>query len=138
MKHTIKITLILLGMFLITQFIGIFVISQYSPQVIETIDQDGNFVNVTSNNLPYGMDPPENIQPTGTLISIIFALIIAVSLMFLLMKYKAEVVIRIWFFIVVSLAIAITVNSFIIQIPISALIAIIIAVPLAFLKIFKR
>ncbi|MFH1425739.1 MAG: presenilin family intramembrane aspartyl protease [archaeon] len=138
MKHTIKITLILLGMFFLTQMIGIFVVGQYSPKIIQTIDADGNQINITSYNLPYGMDPPQDIKPAGTLISIVIAIIIAVSLMFVLMKYNAEIILRVWFFIVVTLAIGITINSVIQNVQYSALIAFIISLPIAYIKIFKR
>jgi presenilin-like A22 family membrane protease len=138
MKHTIKITLILLAMFFLTQLIGLFVISQYSPQTVQITTPEGNLVNTTIHNLPYGMEPPQDISPSSTILSIIFALIIAVSLMLVLMKYKAEVLLRIWFFIVVTIAIAITLNSLILNFPNSALIAIIVALPIGFFKIFKN
>ena len=44
MKHNIKITLILLIMFLVTQFIGLYVVNHYSNP---------------ENPLPYGMETPE-------------------------------------------------------------------------------
>jgi len=138
MKHSVKVTVLLLAMFLVAQFIGLFVISQYSPQVKEIVDQEGNATNVTSYNLPYGLDPPDDIEPRSTLISIVVAIIIAVSIMFLLMKIKAELILRVWFFVVVTIAIGITINSLIQFIPISELFALLVAFPLAFIKIFKR
>lgn len=138
MKHSLKIVFILLGMFFITQLIGIAVINQYSPQVIETIDVEGNIINQTTYNLPYGMDPPEDISPTSTLISIVMAIAIAVVFILILMKYKAELFLRAWFLIVVTLALGITINAFILKIPYSALISFLIALPIAILKLFKR
>lgn len=134
MKHSAKITFILLGMFFITQLIGLFVIHQYAPQ--QTVDSEGN--EITTYNLPYGMDPPEEVTPASTLISIVFAIAIAAFLMFFLMKYRVEVLLKVWFFVVVTLAIAITLNAFIISIPNAALIAFLFAIPLAYVKIFKR
>lgn len=136
MKHSVKITLLLLIMFFVTQLIGLFVISQYAPQTL--VDQEGNPTNQTTYNLPYGMDPPEEVTPTSTLISIVFAIAIAAFLMFFLMKYKVELILKLWFFIVVTLAIAITLNSFVIGKTYASLFAILIALPLAYLKIFKR
>ena len=138
MKHSLKIILILLGMFFITQLIGILVIYQYSPQVSYYTDEQGNTLNKTTYNLPYGMDPPEDVTPAGTLVSIIIAIFIAVILMLILMRYKAEFFLRAWFFIVVTLALAITINAFIFKIQYAAIIAIIIAIPLALIKLFKR
>lgn len=138
MKHALKIILLLLAMFFVTQMIGLFVVNQYSPEVTQVVDDQGNITNVTSYNLPYGMDPPEEIEPKNTIIAIIIAIIIAVSIMFVLMKYNAEILLRTWFFVVVALAIGITLNSLILKIPSSALIAIIISIPIAYIKIFKR
>jgi presenilin-like A22 family membrane protease len=138
MKHSVKVTALLLIMFFITQLIGIFVVGQYAPEISQTIDEDGNIIDVKTYNLPYGMDPPEDIQPTYTVISIMIAIIIAVTLMFVLMRFNAELVLRLWFFAVVTLALGITLNSFAISKPYAPIIALAIALPIAYVKIFKR
>ena len=125
-------------MFFVAQLIGLFVVNQYAPEITQVIDAEGKIINITSYNLPYGLDPPQDIEPASTLVSIAIAIMIAVILMFILMKYNAETLLRFWFFIVTVLAIGITVNSLILKIPYSALIALIVALPLAFFKIFKR
>ena len=131
MKHKLLIILILLGMFIVTQFIGLYVVNHYSQ-----------------NELPYGMEPPELSEKEKTQFfpSIIIAFIIAIALFFLLTKFKIEFILKLWFFAVVSLAIglafyAIFTNKLIYEklifqnIP---LIATLIAIPLAFIKIYKR
>ncbi|MBI2452519.1 hypothetical protein HYV50_05620 [Candidatus Pacearchaeota archaeon] len=152
MKHSWKITSLLLGMFLLTQLIGLFVIEQYKPEIKQVVDNEGNSINITSYNLPYGMDPPKDISPEVSVISIIFAVAIAVFLMLFLMKYKAELFLRIWFFSVVTLALGITITAVLIKfglflnridflfwnVPLSWIISLIMALPLAFMKIFKR
>lgn len=138
MKHTRKIILTLLAMFFVTQLIGLLVIGRYSPQQIQIRDEQGNIANQTTYNLPYGMDPPADINPTSTLISIIIAVAIAVIFMLILMRYRAELFLRLWFFIVVALSLAITINSFIYNLENSQIIAFLIALPLASLKLFKR
>src|SRR3989344_1167551 len=139
MKHTAKITLILISMFFITQLIGIYVASIYLPEIKQVINQTtGEVTNSTVYNLPYGLDPPADIKPQESLISIVIALIIAVCLMLLLMKLKAETFLRGWFTIVVILGIAIAINALIIKIPNAAIIAVIVAIPLGILKIFHR
>ncbi len=138
MKHSIKIIIILLGMFFITQLIGIAVINQYSPKIEQVRDEQGNITNITTYNLPYGMDPPQDIKPASTLISIVLAIAIAVIFMLLLMKYKAEFFLRAWFFVVVALALGITFNAFMQKIQYAPLIAILIAIPLAIFKLIKR
>jgi len=139
MKHTAKITLILISMFFITQLIGIYVASIYLPEIKQVINQTtGEVTNSTVYNLPYGLDPPADIKPQESLISIVIALIIAVCLMLLLMKLKVDNFLRLWFTVVVILGIAIAINALIIKIPNAAIIAVIVAIPLGILKIFHR
>ena len=113
-------------MFIITQLIGLFVISVYNNPSIE---------------LPYGFETPPEIQEEFSVFHIIFAFIIALTLFFILTKLKAATFIRIWFFIITILAIALTLNATFLRltfISYTALIAIVIAAPLAYFKIFKR
>jgi len=135
MKHNIKITIILLAMFFASQLIGIGVINAYSPQ-INIINET---INTTSYNLPYGMEPPQDITPGMSLTSIITAIVIAVLLMLLLMKLKAEIFLRLWFFLVVILALAITFNAPLFKFTqYSSIIAFLVALPIAYVKVFKR
>ncbi|MEI6849828.1 MAG: presenilin family intramembrane aspartyl protease, partial [archaeon] len=139
MKHSIKITIVLLAMFLLAQFIGLAVINSYNPHSIEVKNENGTLINATTYNLPYGMGPPEGVTPEGNIFSIVIALIIAIVVMFLLMKFGAQTFLRVWFFVVIILALAITINA-----PLSLFakyassIALLIALPLAYLKVFKR
>ncbi|MAH06898.1 hypothetical protein CMI38_01450 [Candidatus Pacearchaeota archaeon] len=124
MKHNSKITTILITMFIVTQLIGLFIISTY--QIIP---------------LPYGMEPPEEIkdQPQGP--SIIIAFIIAITLFMILIKFNLSTFIRLWFFIVTTLALGLALTAIIFSLNITtyySLLALIIALPLAYIKIFKR
>ena len=139
MKHSVKITLILLAMFFAAQMIGLYVAQVYLPEVQQVVNQTtGQITNKTVYNLPYGLDPPADIKPQESVISIVIALAIAIMLMLLLMKLKAETFLRLWFTVVVILGIAIALNAFFIKIPYAAIIAVIIAIPLGILKIFHR
>jgi hypothetical protein len=93
MKHNIKITFFLLAMFIVTQFIGIYVVNHYLQK---------------GNDLPYGMAPPvaekESDFLTSFLPSIIIAFIIAIVILLLLIKFNAELILKAWFFLVVILA----------------------------------
>jgi len=130
MKHNLKITAIILIMFVITQFIGIYVVDHYLSE---------------ENNLPFGLEPPEVEKQSDYSIFfgfIIMAFIIAIFLFFFLTKFKIAVILKIWFFVVVVIALSITIFSltrnfdkFIFGIP---LIAILVALPLAIIKIFRR
>ncbi len=133
-------------MFIITQFIGLFVISVYlNPQ----------------NSLPFNMQPPAEINPNdpSIYVSILFAFVIAIGLFFILTKINAKKLIRAWFFIVTALAIGLTLKAlFFLElkdilikntIPIldfifpefsiySIIIFFALCIPLAYIKIFKR
>lgn len=125
-------------MFLLTQFIGLYVINQYSP--IKIIQ--GQVTNSTTNiSLPYGMETPEIQQQDflTMLPSIILAFVLAILIIFLLTKTKADIILKIWFFVVVVLALGISFNAFLGgKIQYAAWIVLILAIPLAILKMFQR
>jgi len=121
MKHKLSIILTILIIFLLTQFIGLAVINSY-----------------TNTPLPYGMQPSADINNSQGFISIIISFAIAIGLIFLLMKYKWKAVIRIWFFIVITLALSISINALLKNyFSFSTILASLIALPLAYLKLFK-
>src|SRR3989344_2354277 len=126
MKHKLLIIIVLLGMFLATQAIGMYVVNHYL--------QD-------ENKIPYGMGTPEvkeNKEFYSIFPSIILAFAIAIGLFFLFLKFKIEIILKLWFFAVVLLALAISFNSFFPKIPYLSLIALAVALPLALIKTFKR
>ncbi len=153
MKHNIKITLILLAMFVITQFIGLAVIHAYSPVTKTLVNTTtGQLENITIKpSLPYGMQSPEEMRycPPVTsfndlliclksLLPLVISFTIAVFLVLLIMKKNLKLIMRLWFFFVVIIAMAITMNAAILKMAYSQYIALVIALPLAFFKIFKR
>jgi presenilin-like A22 family membrane protease len=125
MKHNLKITIILIMMFLLTQLIGIFVISVY---------------NLPENEIPFGMEPPEEVKQNSPGHLILIAFVIAIILFFLLTKINAEMLIRAWFFLITVIALGLTLNAVFVKINIPSAVAIslIIAIPLAYMKIFRR
>ena len=138
MKHSLKIVAIMLGMFLLTQLVGIAVIHAYTPKIQQVASENNTVINATVYDLPYGTAPPEKIEPQYSFISIIIAFIVAILLIFFLMKFRAELFLRLWFLFVITLALGITINAFLKPWPYSSLIAIIIALPLALIKVFNR
>tara|TARA_Y100000310_G_scaffold270603_1_gene284571 strand:- start:7940 stop:8944 length:1005 start_codon:yes stop_codon:yes gene_type:complete len=143
MKHNTKITVILVTMFIIAQLIGLFVISVYNNPNI---------------NLPFGMEPPTpEPGPLEFPTMILIAFVFAIFLFFLLTRINAEKFIRLWFFLVTTLAIGLALKAFslftlgkdillssifptFLQSTFSflSIIVILIALPLAYIKIFKR
>ena len=124
-------------MFILTQFIGLYVIDNYSPTKII----DGQTSNVTSLSLPYGMESPEVNGEADYLTffySIIIAFVLAILILYLLTHFNANIIIKLWFFTVVVLALGIAINAFIPESKYASMIALVIALPLAFIKIYKQ
>ena len=137
MKHSLKITLILLAMFFVSQIIGISVILHYPPVHTQLQSVNNTLVNQTSYNLPYGLEPPQS-NPSQNIISIIISFALAVVILLLLMKYRVELILRTWFFVVIVLALAVTFYAFLQSFPYASWTAVFIAVILAYLKVFRR
>ncbi len=137
MKHTAKIITIILIMFLLTQVIGMFVVNHYSS--VRTLD--GVSTNVTAPELPFGLETPE-LKDAGEfnqiILSVVIAFVIAIALLFLLMKFNAGIILKIWFSAVIVIALGISFNAFFNKLPYAYLIALGFALPLAMIKIFKR
>ncbi len=124
MKHNIKITAILLLMFLVTQFIGLYVIDHY-----------------TKVDLPLGLDSPElkeEREYNQMFISIIIAFVIAIGLLLLLTHFKAEFLLKLWFLIVVIIALTISFMSFVPTFQYVTIVVLLLAVPLALVKIYGQ
>jgi presenilin-like A22 family membrane protease len=126
-------------MFLVTQFIGLFVVNSYLPIQQTILNQTtGSYENITVNQpLPYGMQPPD-MKAAPSLISLIISFTIAIVILLILIKYKWKFFIRGWFFVVVILALSLAFNSFLKPfLPYSSLLVLLLAVPLAYLKIYR-
>ena len=139
MKHEVRITVILLSMFIATQLIGLFVIDAYSPKIVSQV-VNGTVMNVTvSQEIPYGMQPPE-VKPEISIISIIISLTIAVCVFLLLIKIKARLLIKAWFAFVIYITSAVALYAIFLKLfpGLNAnILALIIALPLTFYKAIR-
>ena len=128
-------------MFLITQFIGLYVLHANPFHITAEIN---GTTEIVSNPVLSFVQPPEIQQESDFSLyfgSIIFALIFAVIILFLLAKFKTKIILKIWFFIVVIIALFITfnavfsnyINSFYFWIP-----ALVIAAVLSYIKIYRQ
>ena len=134
MKHKLGVTVLLLAMFLFTQGIGLLVVNSYNPVSVQ--DENGT-IYLNKQTLPYGLDTPEEDEATG-LASIIIAFIFAFALIYIFMKYELKLIIRVWFFFVVTLALAITLNAiFKNYLAVAATISLGLAAILAYFKILR-
>jgi presenilin-like A22 family membrane protease len=97
---------------------------------------------VQDNALPYGMETPEIEDSTdfytSFLPSIIIAFIFAIVLLILLTKFNFGFILKIWFFVVILIAIGIFFNSFFPDEKYFSYLALIFALPLALVKVFRR
>lgn len=114
-------------MFIVTQFIGLYVIDHYSQE---------------DNVIPYGMGAPKIEKQTdfytSFLPSIVIAFIIAIVLLILLTKFKMAFVLRLWFFAVILIALGIFFNSVLPKEKFVPLLALLFALPLALIKVYKQ
>ena len=124
MKNPLKLTVILLAMFIVTQLIGLYVVNYYSP------------VDVV---LPLSLEPPQpetRAEYAGVLSYIIFAFIIAVLLIFLFTRLKFRLLLKLWFLVVVVLALSVSLMAIL---PIKTVfLSLAIAIPLALIKLYGR
>jgi len=146
MKHNLKITIILLSMFVITQLIGLYVLNVNPFEITQVVN--GTLTNVTNPSLSW-IQPPE-IQEQSDFSSyfgsLIISFVIAILLLFLLTKFKIGIILKGWFFIVVTIALFITINAIAINSPLGEFVgslyfiipALIFALGLSFIKLFKH
>ena len=112
MKHNVKITLLIIFMFVVTQFIGLYVVNS---NIFNRTEQVNGVTETVTNPVLTAIQPPTIQQQsdfTGYLVSIIIAFVIAIFVLFLLSKFKIGVLLKGWFFVVVAIALFITLNSF--------------------------
>ena len=139
MKHEFKVIFILMALFIVTQLLGLLVVDTYSLHTV-TLPTGANVT--TGNSIPYGMQH-EPTEPGISLITMLISLTIAIGLIFLLMKFRARVFFQLWFTIVIIITCAISLNAIFLvlfpEIPLGwDMIAMVIALPLAFYKIFRK
>lgn len=125
MKHTFRVTLIVLAMFFFAQILGLVIINNY---VDKTQLKEGI---VSFKELPLGLEVPET---TGaeSLFTIVLAIIIGTILALVLMRFGQLGLLKIWFFLAVLITLAVAFYSFV---PLS--IALPISVVLSLIKIFR-
>jgi presenilin-like A22 family membrane protease len=130
MKHNIKVTLILVAIFFISQLLGLFIVSKYVAQ--KTINPETGLVeNVTYKNLPLEMQRPE-VEESSSYLYILGAVLIGTVLVLLLVKFRGFKLWKTWFFISVALCLTIAFSAFVNQ-----YIAIALGIIFAILKIYK-
>jgi presenilin-like A22 family membrane protease len=145
MKHTIKITVILLLMFVITQFIGLLVIYA-NPLKVDSISSEGEIEEVANPYLEWiiPMEAKTSTDFISFFTQIILAFILAIGILFFLMKFKMEIFLKGWFFLVITIALFLTflafekIVPFVIDLKLAIVLAAVFALSFSYLKTYKR
>jgi presenilin-like A22 family membrane protease len=95
MKHTLKVTLFLLGLFLLTQFIGLIVVDHY-----------------LNNDLPLNIERPE-MNPQTSYIALLIILLISTVVVLLLLRLKLFILWKVWFLLSVFFTLVISLSVFV-------------------------
>lgn len=125
MKHTWKVTVILLVMFLVAQFIGIWVVYNY-------IDQDASAVTGETVFAETSLGERPNLDPTTSTIFIAVAILLGTGLMLLIIKYNLAILWKLWFLLAVIISLSVAFGAFT-----SGLIAFVLAFVLGLWKLFR-
>jgi len=126
MKHTLKVTLVLVFLFFISQVVGLLVTNAYIDH--KATEEAGE---IKFAELPYDIERPP-VEQKSSFIFIIVAVLIGTMLVLLLIKFKKTFLWKIWFFLAVVMTLSIALSAFI-----NPYIALLLSLILAVYKIFK-
>jgi presenilin-like A22 family membrane protease len=119
---SIKISLVILGLFLIAQIVGLFIIE--NGIVPELFRYNG-----------------ETISPMSMFLNMIVSFVLAITIFFFLIQYKWKSLLKVWFALVILLTLAISINTFFYMNHLEGnqyfLYSLLIALPFVLLKIFR-
>lgn len=127
MKHTLKISLIIVFAFFLSQLIGMFIISNYID--VEKTAEAGQ---IEVKPLPYEIPRPETEGGGSAVLSIALAVLIGTILIFVIIRFGKLLLWKVWFFGAVFFSLLFAFRAFV-----SSIYAAILALILAALKIFK-
>lgn len=126
MKHNLNITGILIGIFILSQIIGLVVTNQYLDY--NTSLESGN---ETFKELPFNTQRPQ-IEQSSSFLWIMGAVIIGTLLVLMLIKFRRMRAWKLWFFLSVTLCLVISLAAFV-----NEIIALVVALILAVYKIYR-
>jgi presenilin-like A22 family membrane protease len=114
MKHTLKITIILAVLFLLSHLVGLFVVNQY-----------------TSVELPYGIERPV-FDGGSSYAPLLVSILIASLLIMMIIRFNAVRVWKVWFIFATIYLLGIAFTSFV-----TSLVALFLAIVLGLLKFYR-
>lgn len=110
MKHTLSVTFALIGFFLLTQFVGLAVISHYID-----IKRTAETQALEWKELPFNIERPEVKDQSTSFIPIFIAIIVGTLLILWFARIKKPLLWRIWFFFTVLATLSIAFSAFVRQ-----------------------
>ncbi|MDP3698277.1 MAG: presenilin family intramembrane aspartyl protease [Nanoarchaeota archaeon] len=125
MKHSLTMTFILLGTFLLAQFIGIAILYQYIDPL-----KSAETGKIEFKDLPIGERPP--VEEKTSFLPIIIAILLGTGLLLLLMKYNLIWIWKTWFLLAAFFALTIAWDAFL-----PTILAFILAFIFAVWKVFR-
>ena len=126
MKHTLKVTFILLFLFFMSQLVGLIITNSYIDH--KATEETGK---VTFVDLPYDMERPP-VEQKSSFVFILMAILVGTVLVLLLIRFKKTFLWKIWFFLAVLLTLSIALSAFM-----NSIIAFLLSLILAVYKIFR-
>ena len=130
MKHNWTITVMLVGMFLLAQVIGLHIVQAYIDPV-KTAETGQTEWKELPTIAGQGLERPD-VDPKVSVVYILVALIIGTILILFIMRWQKVIIWKIWFWLAVLLCLHIAFASFM-----SSGYALVLALVLASLKVFK-
>jgi len=101
MKHNLKVSLLVVLLFLAAQFIGLVIVGSYLEEDLEK-------------ELPFGIERPE-VNESTSYFSLMFAILFATAIALLLIKFGAVKLWKLWFFVASLYLLTIAFGSFLTQ-----------------------
>jgi presenilin-like A22 family membrane protease len=126
MKHSVTITIILLIFFMISQIVGLFVISKYIdvPKSMEA-------GSIEHKALPYNMQPPQ-MDKDYSFVYVFISILIGTAIIMLLIRYMQFMLWKLWYFFAIFFSLLISFAAFL-----GETYAVIVAFIFALLKTFR-
>jgi len=129
MKHTSKVTALLLAIFLCSQFIGLLITNSYidvnlSQETGETEFQELEISGVT-------IERPQ-VNETWSFLYIAIAILIGTVLVLLIIKFQKEFIWKVWYLLAIVLCLAISFGAFV-----DSTLALVLGLGFGFYKVFK-
>ena len=127
MKHTPKVTILLVLFFFIAQLVGLLIINQY---IDHKKTQETNKIEYKP--LPYNLERPEVENQSTSFIYITIAILIGTVIVLVLAKFNKGMIWKIWFFITVFITLSIAFAAFF-----NSIIAAVLALAFSIFKFYR-